>query len=347
MRYLLILSFFCLKNFWMLGQSTLPAYTQYLTNNLLINSAVAGVFDENQIKWSWRGFGSGINNAPQNYYLSANFGFGKTENWGHGLSAIITSDQGGILKYNSYQIGYAFNFIVKKIEGETRISPDYEVQRNPNTSIKKTKKKDIHLSLGLQTQTFSSGLNISKLNNTNLNDRFIRNIDNSTHIDFGAALWLYSSKFYSGVSVTNVVSGLGTNRPDVSNYLLPHIFVTGGYRFDLGNDTKIIGLTPSLMWKKTLIPESADIQISDQLDINLIIDNLLISGLWFSTSYRTQGQFALGIGFIFPKAIDVSYTYNYISNNIGLIGVHEMVATVRLGEKSKKTDFNPVPWLFH
>ena len=291
MKYLTVFLIACLHISPIFGQQILPAYSQYITNHLLVNPAVAGT-NGSKIKLGWRGI-FGFENAPQNIYISGGIELGRSG----GLGFIITNDQGSVLQYTSAQVGYAYNF-----------------------QIAGTKDNPTRFALGLQAQVFRNTLNINKINAA-LEDPLLQNINDEPNYNGSVGFWLYNPKFYAGFSWLNI--GAKNKIAPNANYPLSHIFLTYGYKFSAGQEDNVINFIPSVLGRIVYSGyQNQNIQTFRQLDINLLFDYNNI--VWIDFSYRTSRQLSVTTGINFSK-IDIAYTYNYIDNSIAFNGIHEIV----------------------
>ncbi len=97
--------------------------------------------------------------------------------------------------------------------------------------------------------------------------------------------------------------------------LIPHLFLTAGYRFLLSED---VNLVPSILIKKVNpLPTQVDINLKAQYH------NLF----WAGVNYRKQYGFSAFAGLTISRGIGVSYAYDYSTTTINTIssGTHEIL----------------------
>ncbi len=161
-------------------------------------------------------------------------------------------------------------------------------------------------------------------------DQVLNGIHRSTVPDITLGSWLYSSNFYWGLSLHQILQ----NKLDIvpindsginSSRLAMHILSTCGYAFK----TKSMIFTPSLMVKYvTPAPLSVDINLKISYKEGL---------LWWGTSYRLKDSFSFigGISLL-NGTLPISYSYDLTTSGLFKhhTGTHEIVVGYRF-QKSK------------
>ncbi|WP_460891366.1 PorP/SprF family type IX secretion system membrane protein [Rufibacter soli] len=218
-----------------------PQFTQYMFNGLLLNPAYAGSNEVTSISGSHRSQWTGFDGAPLSQTLSLDGSLSKKV--GGGL--IITNDRLG-----------AQRFTEMSLNSSVRISLD------PTTRLA------LGMALGVTQQTLDG----TKLNPDERDDMAIpMGVERAIKPNARFGAYLYSSKFYSGLSVGNIVffkEGLPTDPQ-------PHVFLTSGGVFDVAAKTKF---RPSLLLKEDFNGPAA-------LDLNAFV--LYNEQIWLGTSFRT------------------------------------------------------------
>ena len=104
-------------------------------------------------------------------------------------------------------------------------------------------------------------------------------------------LWLYSRDYFLGVSAQQIVPQKFSFADDalvpISGRLIPHLFLTGGYRFLLNDDINAI---PSVMIKYIHGSSENDFQFETNLKLQYR------DRLWVGGSYRHQDGYAAMTG---------------------------------------------------
>ena len=331
-RFLLII-FFVLIVTNVTGQSK-PSYTQYVLNNYILNPGVTGIENYIDAKVSYRNQWTGINGAPVTGYFSIHGPIGKSDlktsatslavagdnprgkdYWEqyaasephHGIGMVVLNDKAGYINRWSVYGSYAYH---------------------------KPVGKKTTLSAGINLGVSSVSLDRSKIDFANLdpNDPAIGYANSELKKikpEIGAGLWLYSNRYFAGLSVLNIIPGkykfVKSNQ--YGTYYNPNFFATFGYRMNLNNDVNVI---PSVMlqyWQPQLLGVHANLKVQ-YLDL-----------IWFGGSYRfsdfVSGYSAMA-GLNLYNAFNISYSYevattsrlkNYTSNT------HELMIGFIIGNK--------------
>lgn len=178
-----------------------------------------------------------------------------------------------------------------------------------------------NLSLGLGAGVSRIGLNTEVLQFEDPMDPVVTSgqIINWTP-DINLGVYLYGSQFFVGASMQQVLkTKLNFNDLTENGEGVPHYFVTGGYRFFIGED---VSVTPSLMLKYVNpLPKA--------LDLNLKV--AFRNNFWIGSSYRKKDALAFLAGFTVNKMFDVGYAYDSSISSIKTInsGSHEFVLGIK------------------
>ena len=290
-----------------------PSYTQYVLNNYILNPAVTGIENYVDIKLSNRNQWTGIDGAPVTTYFSIHGPIGKSdlrtsatsfqvpgENprgkqyWEeytapkphHGIGLIAMNDKAGYINRWSVYGSYAYH---------------------KPLSVKAT------LSAGFNAGITSVNLDRSKINfgELNVNDPAIGYTNGELKKikpEIGAGLWLYSAKYFAGISVLNIIPGKNKFVKDdkYGTYYTPNYFLTAGYRANITDD---LNFMPSVMvqyWQPQLLGVHANAKLQYQ------------DKVWVGASYRfgdlVSGYSAMA-GLNIANAFNVSYSYEVATTN--------------------------------
>lgn len=115
--------------------------------------------------------------------------------------------------------------------------------------------------------------------------------------EIGAGLWLYSARYFVGLSVLNVIPGKAkfVNSDKYGSYYSPNYFLTGGYRFALTDD---VSAMPSVMiqyWQPQLFGLHTNIKLQYQ------------DKVWIGGSYRFSDLIS---GYSGMAGLNISNTFN-------------------------------------
>lgn len=284
-----------------------PSYTQYVLNNYILNPAVTGIENYTDIKLSNRNQWTGINGAPVTNYFSIHAPIGKKDlrtsatsfqvpgrnprgeqYWEeytapephHGIGLIALNDKAGYINRWSVFASYAYH---RPLSTKTTLSGGFNAGV---TSVNLDRSKIDFASLDPNDPAigYSNG-DLRKLK-----------------AEVGAGLWLYSSDYFVGLSVQNIVPGkvsfAQTN--DYATYYTPNYFLTAGYRLTLSDDLNLIPSAMVQYWEPQLlgIHANAKLQYQDRF--------------WVGGSYRF-GDLISGYsgmaGLNISNSFNVSYAY--------------------------------------
>ncbi len=311
-----------------------PSYTQYVLNNYILNPGVTGIENYTDVKLSTRNQWTGIDGAPVSTYFSIHAPIGKSDlrtsatsfqvpgtnprgeqYWEdytapaphHGIGLIALNDKAGYINRWTVAASYAYH---RPLGVKTTLSAGFNAGLT-SINIDKTK---IDFA-GLDPTDPVIGYNNGELRRTKA--------------EVGAGLWLYSSNYFVGLSVQNIVPGkvsfAKTN--DYATYYTPNYFLTAGYRLTLNDD---LNLTPSAMlqyWEPQLlgIHANAKLQYHDRF--------------WVGGSYRF-GDLISGYsgmaGLNISNSFNISYAYEVATTSrlrAYTNNTHEIMIGFTLGNK--------------
>jgi type IX secretion system PorP/SprF family membrane protein len=312
-----------------------PHYTQYILNNYILNPALSGIENYTDVKMSVRDQWVGLNGAPKTYYLTIHAPLGKNdyrtsatsykvpgenprgkaywENYTaaephHGIGLTIVNDRTGLYNRFSAQATYAYHI---------GISPRTNLSAGFGAGISK-------ISRDYTKATYQD------------NDPydFAQGKDEIGKIrpDLSAGLWLYSADYFIGLSAQQIIPQKLTFVDDAKydqGKLIPHLFLSAGYRFLLNDD---INMTPSVMVKyinKT--------PTNPQFDVNVKFQYQDL--LWAGGGYRYQNGYSAMVGMNVGNTFNVSYAYDFTTTNINTVsrGTHELMIGFLIGNKYSDT----------
>jgi type IX secretion system PorP/SprF family membrane protein len=303
-----------------------PQYSQYMLNNYLLNPAITGIEDYMDVKMSFRSQWAGIEGAPTTYYLTAHTQLGNRTNVAnpskiddkqhafapngnrynryqkirptHGLGGMILYDQIGIFSTAEATMSYAYHILLTT---------------------------DIKFSAGISAGISQYSMRGSELRLANPTDNLAANIVITKPI-VTAGLWLYSTRFYGGISIAQLAGNtfdFGINAIQ-QNPSVRHFFGTAAYKFKLGEDFTLI---PSVLAK---VANPLPLTI----DYNLRL--LFANRIWGGASYRPVAKgFIFMAGMYLNNAFDLSYSYDMGNNQAGRLsnGSHEIILGIRLNNR--------------
>ena len=279
-----------------------PFYTQYILNNYILNPAVTGIENYTEIKLSNRNQWTGINGAPVTSYFSIHTPVGKTDLRTSATSFEVPGENPrGQRLWEEYTApdphhGLGFTAINDKAGYINRWSVNATYAYHKPLSVKTT------LSAGFSGGFTSVTLDRSKIEWANLdpNDPAVGISTGElkkVKPEIGAGLWLYSAKYFVGLSVLNIIPGKAkfVTNDKYGTYYTPNYFVTAGYRFSLTDDIMVM---PSVMlqyWQPQLTGIHTNVKFQ-------YLDNV-----WVGGSYRFSDLIS---GYSAMAGVNVSNTFN-------------------------------------
>ena len=278
----------------------LPMYSQYLTNDFILNPAIAGSKPYFPIQINSRTQWSGLGTiAPKTNTLSYHMPVAYDA---IGIGAIIMQDETG--PYS--QIGITLSFA-------------YHIQLDEDDVTR--------LSLGLSSLMTQHTLNQDDLTFHNPDPEFQGSYSKMVpDASFGA--YLYSKNFSLSASAHQLFeSTFKESVQDIfgDNSQVRHYFAHVSYRIDIHSD---LAIEPSLLVKSTQVSPT-------QLDVNtrVIIDNNYWAGLSLRSSESLVVLVGLNMGSLF---LSYSYDYGISSLSSAASGSHEISLGFNINDKRKR-----------
>lgn len=280
--------------------------SMYLYNGLYLNPAYAGSRDVLNATVMYRDQWVKMPGAPQTASVGINSPL-KNEKLALGL--IYSYDQIGVTKTNSVNADFAYR-------------------------IKVGKKKDINLSFGISAGFQNYSANLSGIATTDADDpSFVGNNQNRWLPNVGAGFYVYSSKFFAGVSAPYILANrlngaaalFATSTTIARQY--QNVLITGGYVFELG---KKVHFVPSVLVK--YVPKYAPIT----LDFNAMF--VFIDRVWLGASYRLNDSYNFSLAVNITKQVKVGYCYDLTISPLNKFttGTHEVMISFDTWFKEKK-----------
>ncbi|TAE36828.1 MAG: type IX secretion system membrane protein PorP/SprF [Runella slithyformis] len=315
---LLILSGFCWPK---ICAQQLPQYAQYAQNHFLINPALAGLENYADARTGFRRQWAGVTGAPTTFYVTAHVPVGNDE---------------FVIEPASTRFSYG-----RRRREPTLPDPHAGVgvtmvrdQAGPWTSLTANVAVAYHYPLNDEWQ-LSGGLSGGITQHSLDFDRIVlaQSQDpavgqgklNSTRPNLHAGVWLYSSQLYAGLSVQQLWPSRLRFRTDYDwqGKLIPHYFLTVGYRLALTEDWEFV---PSFLLKKT-----GNTPLS--VDLNLKMNHL--NNVWVGLSYRHRDALVAWAGARVAQKMTVSYAYEYALSVLrpSTSGTHELTLGITLGNR--------------
>jgi len=323
----------CLVTIFSFGQAK-PYYTQYILNNYILNPGITGIENYTDVKLSYRNQWAGLDGAPVTSYFTIHTPLGKKDLRTNATSFQVPgTNPGGPKAWDDYAVspahhGLGFQVINDKAGYISRWSAAASYAYHKPLSVRTS------LAAGLNVGISSVNLDRSKIvwGNLDPNDPAIGyNSGSISKIkpEIGAGLWLYSARYFLGVSVLNIIPGKAKFVAD-KNYgetFTPNYFATGGYKLGLSDD---VTLLPSVMfqyWQPQLSALHVNVKMQYQ------------DFLWLGASYRYAdlvGGYSGMVGVNVSNTFNISYAYEHANSSrlqSYTKGTHEIVIGFLIGNK--------------
>jgi type IX secretion system PorP/SprF family membrane protein len=310
-------------------------YTQYILNNYILNPALSGIENYTDVKISARDQWVGLSGAPRTAYLTIHAPIGKKD---YKTSATSYNVPGENPRGNAYWESYTasephhgvgFSVLNDRTGNFNRFSANvsyaYHLGLTPRTN----------LAAGFAAGVTSVGLNSNgKMFFVNPSDpsvggsvaRDLRKLKP----DLSVGLWLYSADYFIGVSGQQVIPQKLAYVDDatfkIKGKLIPHLFLTAGYRFLLSEDVNAV---PSVMVKYI----SGVFKNDYQAELNLKFQYRDL--LWLGGSYRQFDGYAAMVGLNVGNTFNVGYSYDFTKTDLQTYsrGTHELMIGFLIGNR--------------
>jgi type IX secretion system PorP/SprF family membrane protein len=308
-----------------------PHYTQYVINNYIINPAITGIENYTDLKIAHRHQWSGITDAPVTTYLTIHGPLGKKDDRTTATSFDMPGENPrGNSYWQTYNAAEPHHGIGLKVIND---------RTGPLNRFGMYGSYAYHLGISAQTSIaagFEAGFRNISLNTNKLDFGTANPVDpsvasagdiNQLKPDFGAGIWVYSASYFIGVSVQqlipqkvyftdNKVQGYGSD-------LVPHIFTTAGYRFQLDDDFSAL---PSVM-VKYIKPAPVQVDLNMKLQYRDLV--------WAGAGYRLKDGLSGMLGINVSNTFNLSYAYDYTTSPLQSYsrGTHEIVLGFLIGNK--------------
>lgn len=248
-----------------------PQYTQYMYNTINVNPAYAGSREVLNIFGMYRTQWVGLEGAPDTGVFSVHSPVGRQV----GLGLTFLNDRIGISE-------------------ESTISADFSY------TIPMSYDGNLKLALGLKATAHLLNVDFTKLNAWDPNDPYLNNITNRLSPNIGTGAYLYTDRFYIGLSVPNILETKHYNDNDRESLASErmHGYLIAGYVFDLSADIK---LKPAAMLKAV---KGAPLQT------DLSANALFYEKFTLGVAWRWQAAMSGMVGFQVTDGWFIGYSYD-------------------------------------
>lgn len=275
-------------------------FTQYLSYPSAINPAYAGSRGATQILGIARRQWVGIEGAPESAALSIN-------------SPITFFNMGVGLTLETDKLGP---------EKNTEVGADFSYRLQVSN--------DLFLNLGLKAGLAHYKVDLMNRNAADSNDPLLQdNIDGDIIPNFGVGAYLYSDRFFAGISVPRLiqtdVEGGELSKSTLDRGKL-HYFLMAGYLMDVNPFLK---LKPSMLIKATQ---------GSRISYDVSVMAIFIDRLWLGASYRNEDSVAAIAQVNITNQLRIGYSYDFAISRLSgrSDGSHEISLSYDIVFNSKK-----------
>jgi len=275
-----------------------PHYTQYMYNQSLINPAYAGINDYMSMGVLYRTQWTGMEGAPKTGTAFLHTPVAK--NLGVGLT-FVNDNIGPVTENN---VSADISYTVRLGKGHS-------------------------LALGVKGGVTMQKIGLfSDINYTlpDKNDIAFSEDSSASLFNVGAGLFYFTNKYYVGFSVPNFMKNTYLEKDNRKfGTDVTHMFVTGGYVFEINHDWKF---KPSTMLKMAVeSPISADISL------NALYNEKFEVGL----TYRIQDSFGAMVNYRVTPKLRIGYAYDHLTSSLNYRanGSHEVMILFDVFYKKK------------
>jgi type IX secretion system PorP/SprF family membrane protein len=276
-----------------------PAYSLFMYNGVAVNPAVAGSAETLSATALYRKQWAGIKGSPETQTLNVD-----APCWNDkvGLGLSVINDKVGVVQNLNINVQYA-----------------YRIQFSAGT-----------LSMGLQAGSNNYKANYTSVvtSSQNAMDNSFSENSNRMIFNFGAGVYYYSPKFYTGFSVPHVINqrldGI-QDKNGVQSHQYRHYFLTAGAVFDVSENVKV---KPSTLIK---VAEGAPLQVD--INSNFWYDEKVSLGF----SYRTNDSFSTLFQFQLNR-FRIGYAHDFIISSLSRYtgGNNEIMVRYELAKKNNR-----------
>lgn len=271
-------------------------FTQYMYNTITVNPAYAGSRNALSFNAIHRSQWVGLEGAPNTQTFSVNSPVGPRV----GLGMSVVRDEIG-----------------PSVESNVAVDFSYTLPVNDD---------DLNFAFGLKAGVHLLDVDFRKLDTYNPLDNLLQENINKVSPQIGLGAYLYDKKWYVGLSTPNVLST--EHYDEVSSSTASerlHIFVIGGYVFDLNQKIKF---KPAVLFKLV-----SGAPIGTDISANFLFNEKFTLG----ASYRLDAAVSALAGFQVTEKIMLGYAYDFDTTELARYnsGSHEFFLRFELSTKTK------------
>lgn len=285
-------------------------FSQYFQNIITINPAVTGSEEFLDLKLGYRQQWSGVESAPETYFISAHSPLSKKEKeFPYQNNSLRVSDPNLYTRFKNSDNFRKLNPIQHGIGGY--IANDHQGIFSQQSGFLSYA---LHISVGAKATLalgVSGGINSREIDVSNITlgeneipdptyEAYLAQQGRVTNFDLNTGIFLYSEKFYMGYSAIRIMQNeIYTNAANISGQQIMNHYGLVGLRFS-PNPNLVIA--PGALVKYNGV---------DPLLYDLNLRFKFNEMAWIGASYRNTEIIAGMAGFSINNFINFSYSYDY------------------------------------
>lgn len=258
-------------------------FTQYMYNTVLVNPAYAGSRNALNISGTYRSQWVGLEGAPRTLSFAAH---GPVRNR-LALGVAVLRDEIGPAIESSYVMDMSYTLDLRRVR----------------------------LAFGIKAGLSNLDVDFNRLNTYDPTDIALAQNIHQISPQFGVGAYLYSQRWYVGISSPNVLETDHYDQIAVSTASERlHLYAITGYVFEVGDNIKV---KPAALLKMV-----SGSPLSLDISANVMLNEKLILG----TSYRWDASISALAGFQLSDELMLGYAYDFDTTEISAYnsGSHEI-----------------------
>ena len=292
-----------------------PQTTQYVLNYFLSNPAMTGLENFADIRIGHRRQWNGINGAPVTTWVTANLPLGFSVDQAPPNSLPEEDDREAFFRLLPVERHHGIGVIAYQDKIGPYVSTCFDLSYAWHVPLTDEIALSAGLSAGLQQMRYDPTKNIYP--DQPLDPAVLNEFGTTTTPDLNMGLMLYSSRFFAGASIQQIIPSKFINTKNSLSTYTKQYNLSGGYNFILVEDEDIRLLVSSML--------RADFKNPLAWDINAKCT--FANTWWLGTSYRHQDAVAGMVGLHIARNFNLSYAYDYTLSPLGKFsnGSHEIM----------------------
>jgi type IX secretion system PorP/SprF family membrane protein len=249
--------------------------TLYMLNPFIYNPAIAGTHNYYQIRSNHRFQWVGMTDPPITNAISA---FGPHSKKDMGFGGTLLYDVTGPTSRMQVNGVYAYNISITD---------------------------EIRMSMGLAAGVMQYKVDGTKIKLADENDPILQpSIYSNIAPDAALGVYFYSTEFFGGFSVKQLLNNSIKTEDNGINKLKSHFYLMGGYRYIINREWAI---EPAILVKK-VVPAPYQVE----LNCRVIYDKVF----WGGISFRSSDALSVVLGYTYDRKIFFGYTYDIGLNDM-------------------------------